>query len=100
MSPDTHALGDEQLLLCTTDESGICTLTLNRPDKRNPLSTAMLGGLQDALDGIVQDTSVKVVILDANGPVFSAGHDFKEMRANTNYEFIHELFLQCSRMMF
>ena len=98
MAPDTHLQADEQVLL-RNDAEGICTLTLNRPDKRNPLSTQMLSALQNTLDVIADDKTVKVVILAAKGPVFCAGHDLKEMRANTNYNFIHELFLQCSRMM-
>ena len=98
MPPDTHLQADEQVLL-RNDAEGICTLTLNRPDKRNPLSTQMLSALQNTLDDIADDKTVKVVIIAAKGPVFCAGHDLKEMRANTNYNFIHELFLQCSRMM-
>ena len=98
MSPDTHLQAVEQVLL-RNDAEGICTLTLNRPDKRNPLSTQMLSALQNTLDDIADDKTVKVVIIAAKGPVFCAGHDLKEMRANTNYNFIHELFLQCSRMM-
>ena len=98
MPPDTLLQADEQVLL-RNDAEGICTLTLNRPDKRNPLSTQMLSALQNTLDDIADDKMVKVVIIAAKGPVFCAGHDLKEMRANTNYNFIHELFLQCSRMM-
>ena len=98
MAPDTHLQADEQVLL-RDDAEGICTLTLNRPDKRNPLSTQMLSALQNTLDDIADDKMVKVVIIAAKGPVFCSGHDLKEMRANTNYNFIHELFLQCSRMM-
>ena len=98
MAPDTHAVVEEEVLLRDVRE-GICTLTLNRPKKRNPLSTQMLGALQDALNDIAEDKSIKVAILAGNGPVFSAGHDLKEMHANTNYDFIHKLFLQCSQVM-
>jgi len=84
MPPDTHLQADEQVLL-RNDAEGICTLTLNRPDKRNPLSTQMLSALQNTLDDIADDKMVKVVIIAAKGPVFCAGHDLKEMRANTNY---------------
>ena len=98
MAPDTHLQANEQVLL-RDDAEGICTLTLNRPDKRNPLSTQMLSALQNSLDDIANDKTVKVVILAAKGPVFCSGHDLKEMRATTDYNFIHELFLQCSRMM-
>ena len=88
MAPDTHLQADEQVLL-RNDADGICSLTLNRPDKRNPLSTQMLSALQNTLDDIANNKTVKVVILCANGPVFCSGHDLKEMRANTNYDFIH-----------
>ena len=98
MAPATHLQAAEQVLL-RNDADGICSLTLNRPDKRNPLSTQMLSALQNTLDDIANNKTVKVVILSANGPVFCSGHDLKEMRANTNYDFIHELFLQCSQMM-
>ena len=98
MAPDSLNSHEELVLFKQLDQ-GICTLTLNRPDKRNPLSTLMLQSLQTHLDRIAGDKELKVVILSASGPVFSAGHDLKEMRANTNYEFIHKLFLQCSKMM-
>ena len=100
MAPDSHLNLDENEKLILRDENdGICTLTLNRPERRNPLSTQMLDAIQTSLDKIAKDKSIKVVILAAKGPVFCAGHDLKEMRANTNYDFIHELFLQCSQMM-
>ena len=96
MAPDGQNNDNLELLLEKT-ENGICELVLNRPDKRNPLSTAMLKAIENSLLKISKEKTIKVVILSANGPVFSAGHDLKEMRANTNYKFIHELFLQCSR---
>ena len=98
MAPDGQNNDNLELLLEKT-ENGICELVLNRPDKRNPLSTAMLKAIENSLLKISKEKTIKVVILSANGPVFSAGHDLKEMRANTNYKFIHELFLQCSRTM-
>ena len=61
---------------------GIATLILNRPDARNALSVALMGELQRALDEISKDAAVKVVVLSANGPVFCAGHDLRELRAN------------------
>ena len=77
MAPDTHAVADENLILRDV-EDGICNLILNRPEKRNPLSTQMLRALQDALDNISEEKSTKVVVLAAKGPVFSAGHDLKD----------------------
>ena len=60
---------------------GIATLTLNRPAARNSLSEALLVALADELKALATSTSVRAVILAANGPVFSAGHDLKELRA-------------------
>jgi enoyl-CoA hydratase/carnithine racemase len=60
---------------------GIAVLTLNRPQARNSLSEAMLEALGDAFGAIAHDRTVRVVILTANGPAFSAGHDLKELNA-------------------
>jgi enoyl-CoA hydratase/carnithine racemase len=90
-------MSDEVLL--RSDDSGITTLTLNRPDKRNALSAALLAALQSALDSAGPDRSVRVVIIAANGPLFSSGHDLKEIRALGDASKIEELFLACSRVM-
>lgn len=54
-------------------------LTLNRPKQRNPLSSAMLAALSDALAAAAEDSQVRAVVIAANGPVFSAGHNLREM---------------------
>jgi enoyl-CoA hydratase/carnithine racemase len=63
----------------TKDLSGITILTLNRPQARNSLSEAMLEALSGALTAIARDKAVRAVVLAANGPAFSAGHDLKEL---------------------
>jgi enoyl-CoA hydratase/carnithine racemase len=68
-------------ILLREDADGIATLTLNRPEARNPLSEAMLATLSETLAAIAADHSVRAVVLAAAGPVFSAGHDLKEMSA-------------------
>jgi enoyl-CoA hydratase/carnithine racemase len=60
---------------------GIAVLTLNRPQTRNSLSEAMLLAISDALARIADDKSIRAVVLAANGPAFSAGHDLKELTA-------------------
>lgn len=80
-------------------DDGIVTLTLNRGEKFNPLSEAMLTALQDELDQIAQDSSVRVVILAASGKAFCAGHDLKQMRASPSAAYYKKLFDQCSKMM-
>jgi enoyl-CoA hydratase/carnithine racemase len=86
-------------VLLTDRAGGIATLTLNRPHARNALSQALLGALADALTTLAQDRATKVIVLAANGPVFSAGHDLKEMRANPDHAFQAALFRQCSDLM-
>jgi enoyl-CoA hydratase/carnithine racemase len=70
------------LILLREDIGGIAVLTLNRPRARNSLSEAMLEALGNALTAIAHESAVRVVILTANGPAFSAGHDLKEINAH------------------
>jgi len=86
-------------VLLRRDEGGVATLTLNRPTARNALSLALMGALQDALDGIRTDDSVRVVVVNAAGPAFCAGHDLREMRANPSPEAADHLFRTCARLM-
>jgi len=59
----------------------IAVLTLNRPAARNSLSEAMIAGLHAALAEIADDKTVRALVIAANGPAFSAGHDMKELTA-------------------
>nr|WP_147164695.1 enoyl-CoA hydratase [Pararhodospirillum oryzae] len=88
----------DPILLAETHE-GVRTLTLNRPQARNALSVALMGALQQALDDAGADDAVRVVILAARGPVFCAGHDLREMRANPGAVAYEALFTQCARLM-
>lgn len=59
----------------------IAVLTLNRSAARNSLSEALIAELHAALKQIHDDASVRAVVIAANGPAFSAGHDMKELTA-------------------
>ncbi len=59
----------------------IAVLTLNRPAARNSLSEAMIASLHAELDEIRDNKSIRGVVIAANGPAFSAGHDMKELTA-------------------
>ena len=61
---------------------GVRRLVLNDGRRRNPLSEAMLLALSDALRAAAADPAVHVVVLAADGPAFSAGHDLKELTAH------------------
>jgi enoyl-CoA hydratase/carnithine racemase len=85
------------------DHAGVTTLTLNRPATFNALSHDMLDALQAALDAVKVDSSVRVVVLAANGKAFCPGHDLKEMSAaggtDTSHDYYRTLFAKCSKMM-
>src|SRR5438132_4658098 len=70
------------LILLREDVESIAILTLNRPEARNSLSEALLAALGDAFTEIAQELNVRAVVLAANGPAFSAGHDLKELKSH------------------
>jgi enoyl-CoA hydratase/carnithine racemase len=68
-------------VLADCDDDGILRLTLNAPTSRNALSEAMMAALATALDDAAGNDAVRVIVIAANGPVFCAGHNLKEMTA-------------------
>jgi enoyl-CoA hydratase/carnithine racemase len=89
------AQGNEPILLRDTHE-GIARLTLNRPAQYNALSEELLGALQEALDGIATDESLRVVVLAGAGKAFCAGHDLKQMRSRPDQDYYRALFARCT----
>jgi enoyl-CoA hydratase/carnithine racemase len=92
------------LILLREDIEGVAVLTLNQPQTRNSLSEATLEALGDALTAIAHDGAVRVVVLAANGPAFSAGHDLKELnRHRSNGDrgraYFKHIMTMCSTMM-
>jgi enoyl-CoA hydratase/carnithine racemase len=76
----------------------VVTVAMNRPDKRNALSLNLIKEMVDCLGAIGRDGKAKVVILRGNGPVFSAGHDIREMAAGDIQEY-RTIFATCMEMM-
>ena len=70
-----------EILLSALDEKGVLRLTLNDARRRNALSEEMLQLLGQALAEAGQNPAVRVVVLDAIGPAFCAGHDLKQLTA-------------------
>jgi len=64
-----------------TDARGVCTLTLNRPEKHNAMSGQMLQELTLAAGRLAADDTVRVVVLTGAGKSFCAGGDLNWMRA-------------------
>lgn len=98
MNANTEKVNAEPILLREDTES-IATLTLNRPGKFNALSEDMLTALQQALDALARDDSVKVVVLAGMGKAFCGGHDLKEMRSQPDEGYYRHLFNKCNDMM-
>jgi enoyl-CoA hydratase/carnithine racemase len=60
-------------------DAPIAIVTMNRPDRRNALSLALMEELIDCLRALGQEQEIRAIILAANGPAFSAGHDLSEL---------------------
>ena len=93
-----------QPLVLAAKTGSVLKLTLNRAGARNALSVALMGALQTALEEAAADKSVRVIVIAADGPAFSAGHDLKEMTArradpDKGKAFFAALFTQCSKLM-
>ena len=90
--------------LLRADIDAIAILTLNRPNTRNSLSEAMLQALSSEFAAIADDRRLRAVVLAANGPAFSGGHDLKELNARRSdpdrgRAYFHEIMQACSAMM-
>ena len=101
--PKTSVTADAPALLRERDKD-IAILVLNRPQSRNSLTEEMLTTLSAALTNIAADGSARAVVLAANGPVFSAGHDLKELTsrrrdADGGRAYFRYIMTMCSAMM-
>ncbi len=93
-----------EILIKEKSDKGVLRLTMNNPNKKNPLSESMMSILMEGIKDASADHSIKVIVLAANGDVFSSGHDLKEItsaRANEDKgeSYFKELFDYCSTLM-
>jgi len=95
--PPRERTMDKSLVLLEVAEQ-IATLTLNHPEKRNALSQATLTQLRDRLREVGGRKDVRVAILRAAGPVFSSGHDLREL-ADCSTQDAESLFALCTEVM-
>lgn len=94
----------EPLILKELPQPGVAVLTLNRPAARNALSLATIAALHAAIEELGADASVAAIVLTAKGPVFSSGHDLKELTAHRadadkGLAFYTEAMSACAAMM-
>jgi enoyl-CoA hydratase/carnithine racemase len=88
----------EKKNLIVEEEAGLITLTMNRPEKRNALSTAMMTELNDELRAIGKRSDARAVIIAGNGPAYSAGHDLSELKGRDLAFYRYEFDL-CAQLM-
>ena len=91
-------------ILERNDSNGIAHLNLNAPEKLNALSDEMLAALQGEFETLMNDSSVRAIILSGSGKAFCAGHDLKQMTAGRQAEdggkaYFKDLFDRCATMM-
>ena len=79
-------------------DSGIATITLNRPERRNALSLELMCDLIAEFENLRTQKDVRAVILAANGKVFSSGHDLSEMTGRTVNDY-RQIFEVCTVLM-
>lgn len=78
------------LVELSRQEKGVAQLVLNRPDKKNALSIALREAVSDALDSLLADERVKVVLISAAAPGFCAGFDLSEFARAAEDEAFHK----------
>jgi enoyl-CoA hydratase/carnithine racemase len=103
-SQTARAVTPQSPILLRETVGSIAVLTLNRPDARNSLSEGLIADLHAALREIHDDAKVRAVVIAANGPAFSAGHDMKELTArrtdaDRGRDYFAEMMNACSAMM-
>ncbi|MDC0028413.1 enoyl-CoA hydratase [Gammaproteobacteria bacterium] len=92
------------ILIKEKSDKGVLRLIMNNSDQKNPLSESMMSVLMDEIKGASIDKSTRVIVLAANGNVFSSGHDLKEITASREKEdggevYFKNLFDSCSELM-
>jgi 2-(1,2-epoxy-1,2-dihydrophenyl)acetyl-CoA isomerase len=72
-------------------ESGVCTITLNRPEVYNALNDGITFELQDAFKQVAREDSIRVVVLTGEGKAFCSGQDLKASQSGEKRSFINSL---------
>ena len=89
----------------TNQKEAVLWITLNQPERRNPLSSDMIAALSEAIATGNADSNTRVIVIKAAGPAFSAGHDLRETRRRDDEDYtawqarIDALLQDCAAMM-
>ena len=95
---------NNNLLKTSLNSNGILRILLDNPKNHNVLSEQIMTLIQSSLDDASINKNVRVIIISAEGPSFSAGHDLKELkvgRKNTDKgeNYFIEIMTKCSKLM-
>jgi enoyl-CoA hydratase/carnithine racemase len=99
-----NSINQSDLVLEEATVGGILRLTMNDMKRRNALSEEMMAALTSAFYQAELDSSVRVIVLAANGPAYSAGHDLKQITASRTQvdngkAYFTEVLSNCSALM-
>lgn len=85
-------------LLAVTEADGVRNIQMVDGKTRNCMSMAMMDGLINEIKKSDDDKALRVIILSSTGPVFSAGHNLKELSADKGYENQRNVFNKCHEL--
>ena len=100
----TYNLNGQPIVITNNNAQGVLRLTMNNPSRRNALSESMLTTLHQTITAASADSAIRVIVLAANGPVFCAGHDLKELTEGRNADdngraYFSKIMSMCSTLM-
>jgi 2-(1,2-epoxy-1,2-dihydrophenyl)acetyl-CoA isomerase len=78
-----------QTILCQVEE-GVVTIRLNRPERRNALTSEMLGELHTAIVAAANDAALRAIVLTGEGPTFCSGQDLSIFTGNLEGHAVRE----------
>lgn len=85
-------------LVEVTESDGIRNIKLSDSKTRNSLSMQMMETLMSEIKRNENDKSLRIIVVSSSGPVFSAGHNLKELSADKGYENQREVFNKCHEL--
>ena len=87
-SPASAQAATEGGVRYETPVEGVARVVLARPEQRNAQDLALLYALNDAFDRAAQDDDIRVIVLAADGPHFSSGHDLQEKSSPSDFDLV------------
>ncbi|XP_055836778.1 enoyl-CoA hydratase domain-containing protein 3, mitochondrial [Episyrphus balteatus] len=90
-------VGNEELAIISEND-GVREIQLNRPKTRNPLSMGMMESILQGITENVNDKSLRCIVISSTGPVFSAGHNLNELKAEKGSDCQRKVFDKCAEL--